>query len=238
MLNSKNCSLNIIVLLFLLISFNTVFSQEDDFTSANFLGITGGINLTQMNSSGTIFDEANFEPGYYIGLSYNIFPDYGYSSSYLRFAIGYSKEQSSTRQTVLIQDEFVSTTAKMDLAEIHLLYAYRFNPEATVDTYLGGGLQLAFLTNNTDEAFTIENENGSIIPIFEPDTATRPVRFRTEAPTINFGPFAEFGFFVPVAKNHLGLATGISYTFYVSNASSELQFGKTNAYLRATYQLF
>lgn len=222
----------------LIVFLNQAVYAQSEVESKNFIGLNAGVNFTQLHSSGDVFDGANFGSGYALGLSYNVFPDFGYSHMYIRVGGAYSRENSETPLAITIGDNTFRSRAELQLVEAHILFAYRFAVEAKYDVYLGGGLTVQHIINSADEAFTFETPEGDVIPMFDKDNDSLPMRFKNDIESVFVGPMAELGVFTPLGNRTFGLATGLCYSFLLTNNTGELKFSKANAYLRATYELF
>lgn len=226
------------ILLLLTTTISIAQSDDADTDAKYFVSAFGGLNFSQMHSSGVIYEDTNFGTGYSLGLQFNVFPDYEFSNFYLRLAGYYSKETSENNSTFLFQNQSVATKAAISFANAELFFAYRFATQTKVDGYIGAGFLFQQKITKDDDAYTFIDENGLEFPIFDVENFNAPLAYQTKGPKAALGPFVEIGAFVPAGNKLLGVSGGVQYSYFFTNSSGQLKLEKTNLYLRASYELF
>jgi hypothetical protein len=241
MLNMKNIQnplIYLIVIFFL--SYNSVYSQtEEDYLNdqGSFLSLSGGINSTQYNSSDRLFNDSKAGIGYNFALSHYLIPDFAFDTFFFRTKLSFSSESSKSQETTLYQNTPVFTVADDKFLGLHLFAAYRFDPQAKLDAYIGGGIFGQTRVNDPDEALIFVTEDGEQFPVFSNDPSA-PRSFQSKAPSTVLGVDLETGAFFTLANNIASVELGLRYGFFVSSNSESLSLDKTSLFLNLGYQLF
>ena len=228
--------LSVITMLLSILSF----AQEEnlDELKTNFVSVGIGVNTTQINSSEGAFNDPSFDIGYDLGLHLHLFPDeYTFSNYFTRISVEFTAEKSAAQKPDLHRNRLVLSEGDLKLLGLQIFGAYRFNPKAKFNTYLGGGFFFQTTINNSDEAFTFVDEDGEVFPIYGSDSST-PAIFRVGAPTSVLGISAEFGGFFLAGSKRANVGLGLRYGFFLSRNSEALSLDKTSFYLKGAYELF
>lgn len=184
---------------------------DKDTDSHTFFSLSGSINTTSYTSKDELYKNTTNESGYGIDLQVTHFPDVEFSNLIIRGAIGYSQE-SSTSETAIIQN--IPSIGVIDFSSIKMeaFFGYKtINPQS-FQFYFGGGISYRLAINDQDERFTI-TQGDVTRPLFNPDDANIPLRYRNNGPAGIIQPFFELGGFYPIGNRFVGAHLQAGYGF-------------------------
>lgn len=224
--------------IFLLISsfINAQKEALEDRDYISFVSVFAGLNSTKYQSS-DILSNSEFGTGFNVGFNYTLFPDYEWQSYFIRFGIEYSKEQTEDNVPRMYQQEIVTVSGDFNHLNASLFFAYRFNREAKIDTYIGAGGRAQYLLN-ANESYTFIRENGTTFPVFQPDNPNAPVRYHGNTSSLNLGLIIETGaYFILLDKfAHAGL--GFITSKFMGDNGGSFSLRKSTWYFKFGYQIF
>lgn len=208
--------------------------EDRDYIS--FVSVFAGVNSTKYQSS-DILENSESGTGFNLGVNYTLFPDYEWQSYFLRVGIEYSREQTEDNVPRNYQNEPVTVKGEFDNLNLNLFIAYRFDRDAKIDAYIGGGGRLQYLLNSNDSYLFIR-EDGSTFPVFQPENNMAPIRYHLDAQSINIGLILEAGAYFKLDSKFAHGSVGFLPSKFMGDNTGSFNLSKTTLYAKLGYQIF
>jgi hypothetical protein len=214
------------------------FSQEyeNDTDQKTVLSVVVGVNTLKIAESDFFPQSSDSNTGYSLGIQYTIFPDYEYDKVLYRFGLEYSKEQAVSNRMFLFQNENVTSEINTSLINLNALVAYRFNTDAKIDAYLGGGFTGQALLNKTADAYRFVRTDGTSFQVFNENDESYPIRYQSNAPQFFLGFILEGGSYFSIQEKLASVVLGVQFISDIEFSRPVLQ--KNIFYLKVGCEIF
>ena len=208
--------------------------EEHDYI--HFVSVFAGLNSTKYQSS-DILENSEFGTGFNIGINYTYFPDYEWQSYLLRVGLEYTREQTEDNIPRQVLREDVTVKGEFDNIGLNLFAAYRFDKDAKIDAYLGGGGRFQYLFNAND-SYQFIREDGSTFPVFNSGLENIPYKYRTDAASFSFGLILETGAYFKIGGEFAHVSIGFITSKYLKDNTANFNITKSTWYAKLAYQIF